>query len=67
MKHPNILTFKDSQETEEKGETVIYLVTEAVTPLIDVLQSLNFTLEARYATCLLAFSMRINMEAQSRY
>lgn len=47
MKHPNILTFKDSQEVEEKGETVIYLVTEAVTPLIDVLQSLNFTPEAR--------------------
>ncbi|CAG9460933.1 unnamed protein product [Pedinophyceae sp. YPF-701] len=32
-KHPNILAFKGSHEAEEKGEAVIYLVTEQFQPL----------------------------------
>ncbi len=47
VKHPNILAFKDSQEVEERGETVIYLVTEAVTPLVDVLQNLGVSGSAK--------------------
>lgn len=38
LRHPAILTFKDTVEMEEKGETVIYLMTEAVSPLATVLR-----------------------------
>jgi SCY1-like protein 1 len=41
LRHPNILAFKDTTELEERGETVIYLVTEPVTPLPEVLSSLE--------------------------
>lgn len=41
LRHPNILQFKDTAEVEERGETVIYLVTEACTPLADHLQRLD--------------------------
>ena len=36
LRHPNVLVFKESVEVEERGETVLYLVTEAVTPLAEV-------------------------------
>ena len=41
LRHPNVLQFKDTAEVEERGETVIYLVTEAVAPLVDHLQRLD--------------------------
>ena len=41
LRHPNILQFKETAELEERGETVIYLVTEARTPLADHLQHLD--------------------------
>ena len=39
-RHPGVLAFKDSVEVEEKGEAVLYLVTEAVTPLAEVLRGM---------------------------
>ncbi|KDD72431.1 hypothetical protein H632_c3357p0, partial [Helicosporidium sp. ATCC 50920] len=33
LRHPDILAFKDTAEAEEKGETVLYLVTERMTLL----------------------------------
>ena len=41
LRHPNILQFKETAEVEERGETVIYLVTEACMPLADHLQRLD--------------------------
>ena len=41
LRHPNILAFKDTVETEERGETVIYIVTEAVAPLAETMRSLK--------------------------
>lgn len=40
-KHPRIPSFEWSGETEDKNRTIIYLVTEAVTPLAAVLQELE--------------------------
>ncbi|KAI7844908.1 hypothetical protein COHA_001556 [Chlorella ohadii] len=39
-RHPGVLGFKDSLEVEEKGEAVLYLVTEPVTPLAEVLRGM---------------------------
>jgi SCY1-like protein 1 len=47
LRHPNVLAFKFTVEVEEKGETIIYLVTESVRPLADVLGNLAITEEAR--------------------
>lgn len=47
LRHPNVLAFKFTTEVEEKGETVIYLVTESVKPLADVLDSLDVSDDAR--------------------
>lgn len=47
LRHPNVLSFKDTAELDERGETIIYLVTEPVTPLLEVLQSLDVTGPAR--------------------
>lgn len=41
LRHPNILAFKDSAEVQEKGQTVVYLVTQPVQPLKSVLEELN--------------------------
>ncbi|GFR47514.1 hypothetical protein Agub_g9146 [Astrephomene gubernaculifera] len=41
LRHPNILAYKDSTETTEKGATVILLVTEPVKPLKEVLKELD--------------------------
>jgi len=49
LRHPNVLSFKDTAELGERGETIIYLVTEPVTPLLDVLQTLDMSGSARYA------------------
>ncbi len=48
LRHPNVLAFKDTAEVEEKGETVLYLVTEPVKPLADVLEELDMEGSARY-------------------
>lgn len=42
-----MLAFKFTVEVEEKGETSIYLVTESVKPLADVLGALAITEDAR--------------------
>ena len=47
VRHPNILAFKDTLELEEKHETVIYVVTEPVTPLEELLAELDVQGEAR--------------------
>lgn len=41
LRHPNILSFKDTAEIEERGETVIYIVTEEVSPLTLTLNTLS--------------------------
>ncbi|KAF5836824.1 kinase-like domain-containing protein [Dunaliella salina] len=41
LRHPNILAFKDSAEVQEKGATVIYLVTQPVRSLKTVLEELD--------------------------
>ena len=38
LRHPNILAFKETVEIEERGETVVYIMTEAVTSLSTVLR-----------------------------
>lgn len=43
MRHPNVVVFKESLEIEEKGEHVIYLVTEPVTPLASFLETTELT------------------------
>lgn len=47
LRHPNVLSFKDTAELDERGEIIIYLVTEPVTPLLDVLQTLDMSGPAR--------------------
>ena len=47
LRHPNILSFKETLELEEKGMTVIYVVTEVVTPLADRLHQLDMSGPAR--------------------
>lgn len=41
MRHPNVLALKDTLEVEEKGATVLYVITEPVIPLTEVLQQLD--------------------------
>lgn len=41
LRHPNVLAFRDSMEVQEKGATVVYLVTQPVKPLKLVLEELN--------------------------
>lgn len=43
LRHPNILNFKETVEIEERGETVIYLVTEAITPLASILKTIDLS------------------------
>ncbi|GBF94506.1 hypothetical protein Rsub_07040 [Raphidocelis subcapitata] len=40
LRHPNILTYKDSLELPERGGVTLYLVTEAVKPLAKALEEL---------------------------
>lgn len=47
LRHPNVLQFKDAAEMEVRGETVILLVTEFVTPLQEHLNSLDIQGPAR--------------------
>jgi SCY1-like protein 1 len=44
-----VLAYKDSLEVQEKGATVIYLVTEAVKPLAVLLDELALTGQHRWA------------------
>ncbi|KAL6763611.1 armadillo-type protein [Haematococcus lacustris] len=46
LRHPNILAYKDGAEVQEKGQTVLYLVTQPVKPLKLVLETLN--LQGKY-------------------
>ena len=36
-----MLAYKDSAEVQERGATVVYLVTEAAKPLLNVLEELD--------------------------
>ena len=47
LRHPNVLAFKFTTEIEEKSEIVIYLVTESVRPLSDILGELAIDEDAR--------------------
>ncbi|EIE25277.1 ARM repeat-containing protein, partial [Coccomyxa subellipsoidea C-169] len=47
VRHPNVLALRDTLEVEEKGCTSIYIITEPVTPLIDVLEELDVAGPAR--------------------
>jgi SCY1-like protein 1 len=47
VRHPNVLALRDTIEVEEKGLTSIYIITEPVTPLIDVLEELDVAGPAR--------------------
>lgn len=38
LRHPGVLVFKETLEVEEKGEQVVYLITEPVTPLAEFLE-----------------------------
>ena len=44
-----MLAFKDTAELEQQGETVLYLVTEPVKPLAQVLQELDVDRAAKCA------------------
>jgi hypothetical protein len=48
VRHPNVLALRDTIEVEEKGLTSIYIITEPVTPLIDVLEELDVAGPARW-------------------
>ncbi len=41
LRHPNLLVYKDTAEVDERGEAVIYLVTEPVKPLDEALRDLR--------------------------
>ncbi|KAL6779810.1 hypothetical protein ACKKBG_A13815 [Auxenochlorella protothecoides x Auxenochlorella symbiontica] len=43
LRHPNVLIFKETLELEEKGEQAIYLITEAIVPLAEFLESTTLT------------------------
>lgn len=47
VRHPNILAFRDTLEVEEKGCTTLYVVTEPVSPLAEVLGQLEMEGSAR--------------------
>ena len=38
VRHPNILALKDTMEVEDKGLTTLYIITEPVTPLAEILK-----------------------------
>ncbi|KAG1656529.1 hypothetical protein FOA52_005555 [Chlamydomonas sp. UWO 241] len=62
LRHPNLLAFKSSYETTEKGQAVLYIVTQAVQPLVVVLQELDLQGEhkdAFVAMCVLHMSKAI--------
>ncbi|EFN51516.1 hypothetical protein CHLNCDRAFT_140213 [Chlorella variabilis] len=48
LRHPAVLVFKELVEVEERGEAVVYLVTEAVTPLSLVLSDMDLTTRQQY-------------------
>ena len=47
VRHPNVLAFKDTLEVEEKSTTALYVITEPVAPLTEVLQQLDVERPAR--------------------
>lgn len=51
LRHPSVLTFKDTVEVEERGETVIYLMTESVTPAAEVIKTVNVKGPERSVPC----------------
>jgi SCY1-like protein 1 len=49
LRHPSILAFRELLEVEERGEAVIYVITEPVTPLAAALPGLNLDAAGREA------------------
>ena len=47
LRHPSILQYRDSHELVEKGNTVIYLITQPVTPLKQIIEELKLEGKAR--------------------
>ena len=47
MRHPNVLAFKDTLEVDEKGTIALYVITEPVAPLTEVLHELDIEGPAR--------------------
>jgi SCY1-like protein 1 len=41
VRHPNVLAFRDTLEVDEKGAVTLYVITEPVTPLVDILENLQ--------------------------
>lgn len=41
LRHPNVLAFRDSVETVERDKTTIFMVTEPVKPLSEVMDELS--------------------------
>ena len=48
VRHPNILALKDTMEVEDKGMTTLYIITEPVTPLAEILKEREMEGPARY-------------------
>ena len=53
MRHPNVLAFKDTLEVDEKTATALYVITEPVAPLTEVLQELDVKGPARQVPTLI--------------
>lgn len=58
LRHPNVLSFKDTLEVQEKAGTTIYLVTEPVRPLAMVLKELDLSGQHRWAAAAAASAGR---------
>ena len=54
VRHPNILALKDTMEVEDKGLTTLYIITEPVTPLAEILKEREIEGAARCACSMLA-------------
>lgn len=48
VRHPNILALKDTMEVEDKGLTTLYIITEPVTPLAEILKEREIEGPARW-------------------
>ena len=47
VRHPNILALKNALELEDKGVTTLYIITEPVTPLGEILREVSMEGPAR--------------------
>jgi hypothetical protein len=59
LRHPNVLSFKDSLEVPDKGGAALYLVTEPARPLAAVLAELQLTGQHRCGVCWMCVCFRL--------